>query len=70
MLKVLVKVENKIGNVNIIPNGENQEIANMGNNIPEMQKHLNWATKRVTPLRFGFSRIFNKKSIIGGNKQF
>ena len=30
--------------INVIPNGENQEITNIGNNIPETQKQLNLAT--------------------------
>ena len=30
--------------INMIPNGENQGITNIGNNIPDTQKQLNWAT--------------------------
>ena len=28
--------------MNVIPNGENEEITNTGNNIPQTQKQLNW----------------------------
>ena len=31
-------------NINVIPNGENEEITNIGNNIPQTQKQLNWET--------------------------
>ena len=44
MLKVLVKVEEKKRKINVIPNGEKQEITNIGNNTPQTQKQLNWAT--------------------------
>ena len=43
MIKVLVKVE-KNRKINVIPNGENQEITNTNNTIPQTQKQVNWAT--------------------------
>ena len=42
VIKVLVKVEKR--NINMMPNGENQEIKYIGNNIPQTQKQFNWET--------------------------
>ena len=40
MIKVLVKLE-KNRKINVIPNGENQEITNIDNAIPQTQQKIN-----------------------------